>query len=76
MQMGAAREDFDVTCFVRGLDREKLQHFAKVRMRLARETREHEQRGRLVLDQIGQDLDERIFDFIGMLPRARSCWVT
>ncbi len=61
-----------MTRFVGRLDREHLQHLLEVRVDAGDERRRDLERGHLVLDQVGHDLDDGVFDLVvvgdGRLP--------
>ncbi len=50
--------------FVRALYRQQLHHLAEVRMYMAEMTCRHQQRGVLILDQVGHHLHHCIFDLV------------
>jgi hypothetical protein len=60
----------NVARLVGGLDREQLHDLAKVRMNVGQEASGHQQRGDLVLDQVGHHLHDRVFHLVGQLDRG------
>ena len=67
-QPGASGEHLDVAGLVGDLHREELHDLAEVRVDPAEEPGRHDERGLLVLDQVGHDLHDRVLD----LGRAAS----
>ena len=64
-----AREDLDVAGFVGQLGGEELHRLAVVGVDPPDEAGRHHQRGLLVLDQVGHDLDDGRFHLVGQLRR-------
>ena len=64
-QLGPPGEDLDVAGLVGHLHGEELDDLAEVRVDAAEEPGGHDERGLLVLDEVGHDLDDRGLDVVG-----------